>query len=768
MGEAVGMNLLLEIEFESKTEYYSIIPYISSGGIQYDCRIEEAKLLFPGCQLGVYESKKAVITLEDSDGTVAQHLETENTKGIVSRLINGNDETLIANLFLTDFDLSEFGKVSITISDRFQELDSNINLLGSYIINDTNLETRPPVINIGKYFNFFTGNFTTYSSSFPGKNGLRCYRADTQGTGSLYIIGVAGTITDANMPTVPQYIADPAGNSVTPVANWSIFKAADGFWYVQDIVGTPPFNDVDYVDINFTLTTNLLTKQLISDVGGEFFPNFNFTSDGILNLLAYTAFHVDPDPLDVPAGDEWKYNHFSFNQKKSGIQILSEICSSTGLNFFIRPNRLIKFSAIDINDITYKTFQQWECSGFEPRGGDSQQRQSTNEISTEFGKNPDGSFERSEISQNWESRADTGYWVSKTQQNILIQGNDRSVNVPAGGAVVKAIAKRTGNLVESPSKNITYEMDIDQGIGATPFDLWKFNHVFLKKPDTLHEIIRINHDFMSHRTQIEFKDRSYVETIDKAQVFRLQGVFPGSTHIFFDDLSPGGENYYTSRFFNGAGTETWTRTYQKFGLGSVVWNGTNWSKSFGTQNLNKAWQIWDNTKWCFFAWVRFPTLGNTEIMMRIQDPADTTNQNFYDIRKGANNQLRILVFEGGAQTFSFTSSPGVITSNTTWYHVGLVKNGNNYGWYIDGTLQSYLSSAYTPTGTPFRQSSFFAEDSQANFYYWVMPEWCIWIDANGPFLSELLPDAGLTSSYTVPTGAVTNAKGKFINFTGIN
>ena len=758
------MNILVKILFPQKTEYYSIVWQEDSAKIQYDPRIESASLSWPGCQLGVHEVKKATLILDDRDGTVTGHLESGNTNGVEVGIYNGLDETLIASLFLTDFDTSVSGKATIIASDKFQELDTNVDVMAGYVINDTNLETTPPVLNIGKYFNFFSGNFTAYSASKPGKNGLRCYRAETLGTGSRYIIGKAGAIAAGYMPAAPDYLVNPSGSPVV-ITGWTISQASDGYWYLQKA----GFADIDYIDVNFTLTTNMLTKQLFQDVGSEFFNNFQFVIGGALDLFSYDKFHIDPDPLDVPAGGEWRYNKIAFSEKITGVQILERLCGpSTGINYYIQPDRKVFFTAIDINNISHQGFQQWESSGFKPAGGDSQSRQSVNEIAVTFGKNPDGSTEQNKIFKNWESRADIGYWLPRNTENIIVAGNDRAVTVPAGDHPASlSVGKRTAYISESPSKNITYEVDLDQGLSAAPFDLWKFNHVFLNRPEKLYEIIRIEHDFMEHVSRIEFKDRSYIDQIDKAQVFRLQGNFPGSQYIFFEDISPGGEIYYTSRFFTGTGQEVWTDADKKYTSGSVFWNGTNWSKTFGTQNLNAAWQIWDNTKWCFFAWVKFPTLGATEIMIRSQDPADSTNQNYFDIRKGAGDQLRLLVVEGGVTKISFSTPGGAMASPTTWYHVGMVKNGTDYGWYVDGVQVAYLSSAYAPTGTPFAQPIWFAQDL-TSFYKYKYPEWVLWVDAKGPFLVELSPDAGLTSSYITPTGAVTNIKGKFVDYSAIS
>lgn len=88
--------------------------------------------------------------------------------------------------------------------------------------------------------------------------------------------------------------------------------------------------------------------------------------------------------------------------------------------------------------------------------------------------------------------------------------------------------------------------------------------------------------------------------------------------------------------------------------------------------------------------VRFNSAVNVAYDLYDHGVAADTNRNFI-LWDGGNSRWYFGIYNGGSVDFEFFASDTIVVD--TWYHVALVRSGNNWFWFRDGTEKATTSNA---------------------------------------------------------------------------
>lgn len=146
--------------------------------------------------------------------------------------------------------------------------------------------------------------------------------------------------------------------------------------------------------------------------------------------------------------------------------------------------------------------------------------------------------------------------------------------------------------------------------------------------------------------------------------------------------------------FEGAGSlvttdetgKVWTRnggtvpirdiTTFKFGLGSIVFNGTNWIDTPDSTDFT-----FGTGSWTIDCWIMRTVAGAS----RICGQSDSTSTSAsISMALGFNNNNNFILTIG---TTPYTGT-AILSTLNTWIHVAAVKNGTSVSTYINGTLDA--------------------------------------------------------------------------------
>jgi len=107
---------------------------------------------------------------------------------------------------------------------------------------------------------------------------------------------------------------------------------------------------------------------------------------------------------------------------------------------------------------------------------------------------------------------------------------------------------------------------------------------------------------------------------------------------------------------------------------------------------SQDWDIFENTvdDWTMDVFVKIPAIIPNDNHYVLTQELDGNNRWLLDISPYA--QFYFIV--NGVQQLNLTSSP---LSNNTWYHIAVVKKGNTYGLYVNGTQVAYGTTNSTVT-----------------------------------------------------------------------
>jgi len=116
--------------------------------------------------------------------------------------------------------------------------------------------------------------------------------------------------------------------------------------------------------------------------------------------------------------------------------------------------------------------------------------------------------------------------------------------------------------------------------------------------------------------------------------------------------------------------------------------------------------------------------------------------------RSAGNGLRFYAYSGGY--IVDTGYTGILISDTNWHHIAMVKSGANYACYLDGVQVNYVNDSSTDTYTG-SVTVGATGDAAQGFINGYLEQ--VQITKGNKF--GVVPDAGLTTTITVPTAVLT-------------
>jgi len=182
------------------------------------------------------------------------------------------------------------------------------------------------------------------------------------------------------------------------------------------------------------------------------------------------------------------------------------------------------------------------------------------------------------------------------------------------------------------------------------------------------------------------------------------GVSEPMTHTLYSDVITGGNDAYTKLLLhldaddgntghitkNVGGNIVLDSANKKFGSGSASFNG---SSSLGVPSHSDF--NFGSGNFVLDAWVKASS-GSTKAIMGREAGAVS---DAWHLKLKADNSLQFAVYVSGSWDFIFNPTGTTVPSNT-WSHVALVRSGNTWNMFIDGTRVGQTTSSITiPTMT---------------------------------------------------------------------
>lgn len=210
------------------------------------------------------------------------------------------------------------------------------------------------------------------------------------------------------------------------------------------------------------------------------------------------------------------------------------------------------------------------------------------------------------------------------------------------------------------------------------------------------------------------------------------------------DGADDGTTFSDSSITSNKGNATVTATVQtktatkKWGTASALFDGDS---GYLTYADSADWDLLgsNSDNWTIDMQIKFTDHSGTDFVFE-QSEDDSNGYFFYHYDGGG---FAFYMTAGGSQDITLVG--GEIT-DTNWHHVALIKVGNTYGVYLDGTQTSYDSDNSTDT---YGAALNIGAKRGATFYDGYMDE--LRIQHNNYF--EAAPVVGLTDTITVPTEA---------------
>jgi hypothetical protein len=252
-----------------------------------------------------------------------------------------------------------------------------------------------------------------------------------------------------------------------------------------------------------------------------------------------------------------------------------------------------------------------------------------------------------------------------------------------------------------------------------------------------YEVWQANFDALNQHLNIIALDIDRLTGLDHNRYF---WVYPDRHNSQqYDDWSPS----FTNRLDTRAGTPQWKD--------NVIFQGENMAKiksgDYFKYNWASIWEIADNSNAAWIINVNHDATGSTEQYVYIKQDAN----NFIRFRKQVGDTVRFNVRVAGVDVVDLVSTSTLSASTT--YQIAVVRNGANWGLFIDGTQEAFVSNATLyEIGASFVWL-FVLDDTSAQFVGRTQLP-VVWWGSN----LGLTPNVGLTESYTVPTDYLTDEK----------
>lgn len=135
-------------------------------------------------------------------------------------------------------------------------------------------------------------------------------------------------------------------------------------------------------------------------------------------------------------------------------------------------------------------------------------------------------------------------------------------------------------------------------------------------------------------------------------------------------------------------------SYGKSELGRGSWRGMNGefngSSSYLSVPDHADWDIFSQTNFTIDFWIRFTGSAITKLLSQYESSTDR-----WGVHLGATGIVYLLQITGNV--INLTLGANCSLEDRQWHHVAIIKVGNEYGIYKDGTQTDYLNNSSTDT-----------------------------------------------------------------------
>lgn len=660
------MNVLVKINFGGK-DYHYALETVSSGGYQWVGKVLNVSNFTT--KIGYekdFEASGVSIIFDDIDRTFKDFMNSDTT-----RFIYGN------SLELYDDSLNTLAKFKIT-SWKFEsntfvlEASNNFgNVLNSPIWNKVITEDEfPSAIEnaLNQTIPFSNGTVRTpISSADYLTGGLKAWRVDNSST-EKYLIGKIGIGSISSLTRV----YDPSGTDIT--SSCSLITGASYYFINYS-------TNVDYIVVYFAMQNSGENAYSSNDVIESLLSLFDtFSSYDITDLADY--FKIYDYDYKYSATVQWSFANYIINKVMTGKELLTDICKSFALEYYIdKENKLILKTA-DYNDLTVdKSFQEAEIMTFEYARTDTTKLINTI-LFSDYHSFIDDNNKYTRYRKNYESINNWGDSFVKEEEYKFFGIH---TNAKYRGEITSKL-----NLIEKiePLQEVYIEIELSKALDLDILDLISFSYPTAITTDTrLYQIREIQFDFINDIGRLRLYDVEFYNKINTNQMSLLNSNNPHNSVYFTDDGVKGAVIFYPS----ASGVKHST-SQKKFGTSSVYFDGTGYLMSGGSNNRDR-WAIMDTsvtTDFTLELWL-YPRLsGSTQYIY--SQAVDSNNR--IALLQTTTDTISFCVYSGGSLVVNLNTSSSVIIDQ--WVHITVVKVGTYMGIYLNGVQKGYttVSTSY--------------------------------------------------------------------------
>jgi len=656
-------------------------------------------------------SNEVRIIFDDSYGHFFNKMSTEKMKG--DRVFIRSDFGQRV-LFLKDRFIDRQNKTFIIVaSDRYQELYS------PYL--DVITREQFPNAHIDAYGKAIKLLFGVVDSINTGT--FIAYRTDTGGaTPNSYLLcskEYGGTVTSLDSVYKASTNTIAIGASLVTVGDLQ---------YI-DYAGAAE----DYLKVNVTSSYTSPADMIYYIIESW---KLGFITPGVADLktmLNYMNCNIGQFVFD--------------NVNYTGEQLLQILCKNLGIDWWFVGNALmgglskLVFSFFDLNNKPTPTvsINPADVQRFEFHDEDEYIK---NIITGEYAfKNTDSKFRQSIQIKNDAYLSDSidTYGISQFTEEFFIFNDKISVY---------NMLKYKAILRDRPILIVNVRLPINPNTQYTNTDLQPYKFIYMTHPmaittgQRLYKIISNKIDYKNDVIDIEMQDVEYLNSdLDTDTKLLLNSnTFDGAEEVW--NSAAGGFMQFT----NNVTYVKHSTTQKKFGDSSLRFDGTAYlEEDTNTDATSNADYNLGNTSltdsFTVDGFVRFDNLGASEMIWTYYEDIN----NLIQLRKLTTDRIQFLIKIGNVAVLQVLST--TILSNNTWYHICVIRDGSNVGFYLDGVQEQYTlnGNSYTVAGV-----NTLGRQGLGRYFTGYLDSFRI--THGNPYAA--VPNVGLTDTITVPVNPI--------------
>lgn len=667
------MNIGFSLAFLDGTKYYAF-ETVEIGGKQYAGKViaEKSSTSFRTVLSvdGDYQPSNMTIAIDNENRSFYAIINSATNKNIygVEATLRDISNNIIWVKFIESWRFDTVNEnIVINISDFYGDI--NNKLPGKYLNEEEypNLNTDALDLPIP----FLVGNWNEpVAGAMQGEANLhKCWYVGLDATYE-YLIGQAGDPAANTITKVACY--NPAGADIT--ANCTFVQhPTDKRWYI-----TLNIANVDYIVANFTYD-DVTPSEMIDDVA-QLFNNYTFDVSEISGLL-----DTDTAPRgynDTPLA----FNRYAVIEDMTGRDILKELCENYTTEYYIDKNKAIVYKILDATNSLKYTIPEAKILHFQYG------EEKTDEIYNKFNINTlyywdTGSHTVSLIYNKQESIDDNNITRVKKINTKCFVADEWTADMklifhPFVTAKYYGIYHSRDAWIPA---TILVDLDEVKNNSLDPGDIIKFSHPKVRTTSQRkYRIQSIEWSFHQDKAIIGLRDVDFTDSIRTADKLLIQSnTYNGSTWPF--DEAAGNDTRI--QFVNGLKHST---AQTKFGKSSILF--VRGSTQYALMKNN--WNVTLQTNATIEFWIRLVSNGNFQALFH--EWKDNTHFDLLHILD--TNEIRFIAQEAGANIVILTGATALAAN--TWYHILLAKVGIEWGIYLNGAQDAYLSdnSTHTITG----------------------------------------------------------------------